>query len=245
MAYHIFTRFFQIILFYKNWPIKVLNHRLLTSKQIILKLRNGLKFRIQSNSDDDGIVEELFTKEPYTPKGFQIKRGDIVFDIGAQKGVFTVYACSKGAKVYSYEPLPRNFYFLTENVKLNQYKAALSQLAVADKSGEQDFYMSKGSGSHSLFFKTNNSIRVKTTTLDAEIKKHSLKVIDILKLDCEGAEFSILYSAKNLRKIRKIAMEYHESEKNKITDLAAYLKKQGFLVEIKKNYLYAINKIKE
>ena len=103
------SRFFQIISFYKNWHVKMLNHRLLATKQIILRLRNGLTFRVQSNSDDDGIVEELFLRRPYTPQGFDIKQGDIVFDIGAQKGFFTVYACSKGEKVYIYEPLTKNF----------------------------------------------------------------------------------------------------------------------------------------
>lgn len=54
--------------------------------------------------------------------------------------------------------------------------------------------------------------------------------IDFLKIDCEGCEFILFQkiSLNNLRKINKIAMEFHESENNKIENITSKLKLAGF-----------------
>src|SRR3989344_3768503 len=231
-----------IIGLYKNWGARIANHRIAKSGTLMLYLRNGLKFKIQRNTDDDAIVDELFIEEPYTKKaGFVIKTGYTVFDIGGQKGIFTNYAFSKGASVYTYEPFPVNYSFLKDNLRMNGFsdKNAYKK-AVSNKSGQAILHLSEGSGSHSLFSKTGKLVKVETTSLDREIKSNKIKVIDLLKLDCEGAEYPIIYGSKLLPKVvKRISMEWHPIEGYKIEDLKKHLERNGFRVILNKNYLYA------
>ena len=73
--------------------------------------------------------------------------------------------------------------------------------------------------------------------------------IDFLKIDCEGAEYEILFSLskKELHKIKKISMEAHNYGKYTGEDLARFLQKNNFKVKLIHDgkmfgRIYAINK---
>ena len=89
----------------------------------------GLKFDCDSPVET-WRVTTLFTKEPGTIAWLdkEVKEGDVLFDIGANIGLYSVYAASKGAKVYAFEPHIINAAKLLLNTSLNTFKSSVSEL---------------------------------------------------------------------------------------------------------------------
>ena len=54
---------------------------------------------------------------------------------------------------------------------------------------------------------------LRTLTLEQLMQEHGLDHIDVLKLDCEGSEFSILRATQSLDRIGLIVGEYHDRER--------------------------------
>jgi len=74
-------------------------------------------------------AETLLTKEPETIEWIDtMEDGDVLFDIGANVGVYTLYAAiNKKVKVKAFEPLAANYYLINRNIEKN----GLSDVATA------------------------------------------------------------------------------------------------------------------
>ena len=178
-------------------------------------------------------IEEVigtFIRRDYGP----VKAGTTVVDVGASLGSFSLYAAKAGAKVLSYEPAPSSFELLKANIKLNSLQKSISayKQGVAGKSGKREFVISKFSPLSSFYVEQGDKVSVDCVSLKDIFKKHNLKTIDILKLDCEGAEYEILYQTPKsiLDKISEIRLEYHVLPQKlaNAKSLGAYLKRNGF-----------------
>jgi len=66
-----------------------------------------------------GTLHEICTDRLYFQEGVSILPGDIVFDVGANIGVFALCAAKQGAHVYAYEPIPATFELLQQNIHLH------------------------------------------------------------------------------------------------------------------------------
>ena len=64
-------------------------------------------------------LHEIFVDKLYFQEGISILPGDIVLDVGANIGVFTLFAAKQGAQVYAYEPIPPTFEVLQHNMHLH------------------------------------------------------------------------------------------------------------------------------
>jgi FkbM family methyltransferase len=152
------------------------------------------------------LVTEIFEKT--------IRKGDVVLDIGANIGYYTLIAARKiGAegRVYAFEPEPANFELLKKNVKLNNYRnVVLENKAVSNKNGTSKLYIHPTStGGHSLTQKSDVQIQVETVTVDSYFEK--MERIDLVKMDIEGAETLVIQGMSDvLRKNKqlKIIMEF-------------------------------------
>ena len=65
-------------------------------------------------------LHEIFVDKLYLQGGVSILPGDIVLDVGANIGVFTLFAAKQGAQVYAYEPVPPTFEVLQHNIRLHR-----------------------------------------------------------------------------------------------------------------------------
>src|SRR6516162_290896 len=65
-------------------------------------------------------LHEVFVDKLYFQEGVSILPGDIVLDVGANIGVFTLLAAKQGAEVYAYEPVPPTFEVLHHNIRLHR-----------------------------------------------------------------------------------------------------------------------------
>lgn len=84
-------------------------------------------------------VESLLTKEPETIAWINcFKAGDIFFDVGANVGMYTIYAAAVSkALVYAFEPESQNYSLLNENIYLNGLYSRVRAfpIAIANQSG--------------------------------------------------------------------------------------------------------------
>lgn len=208
----------------------------------LYKFRDGTKIRVHPNSKGlNYVFYSAYLKREYDGlKMFEIKADDIVIDIGAHLGFFTIKAAKTAVNgtVYAFEPFSMHYKLLEENIVSNQFNnVKLFNRAVTDKDGELSFFYTMiGDPGDTSLFKINPEEKtyeekVKTISLQDFFQKEKLDRCDFLKIDCEGAEYSILMSAdrNTLNKIQKIAMEWHRFEPEQSPQkLAEFLKENGF-----------------
>ncbi len=220
----------------KNWPVFLLNYLGIKNTNETYLFRNGLKIKT-NESIDTATIFVLIIKEDYG----DFEKEKTMIDIGTNIGTFTLYAAKKtNATIYSYEPMPKTFKTLSENIKINNFGKRIKayNLGVAAKKGRRTLFIDSGSPFNSMYSenKKSKSISIDCTTLDDLFAKNKIKSCDLLKMDCEGAEYEIIYNAKEetLSRIKKIRMEYHHNSDEKgydIKSLVDYLAKKGFVVE--------------
>jgi hypothetical protein len=97
-------------------------------------------------------------------------------------------------------------------------------------------FVSHNSGGHSLHgSETQPKITIRTMTLAGFLAEKGITKVDYLKIDCEGGEYDILFTADDdvFSKISKIGMECHGlDETRSINTMATFLKGKGFEVEL-------------
>lgn len=124
----------------------------------------------------------------------QLQEGDVVLDVGANIGYYTLLAARKvGAKgrVYAFEPDPTNFSLLRRNVELNGYSnVTLVNQAVGETSGYLKLYLSDvNAGDHRTYESAGNrrAITIPCTSIDDYFKGQERK-LDFIKMDIQGFE---------------------------------------------------------
>lgn len=184
---------------------KVTNRPLLISK-----FEN---FVIKSFSDTvDGVAYQAIERiEPQTRKIFMqnVRKSDIVFDIGAQYGLYTLLASKLAydGLVYAFEPEDDNFYLLVMNVSDNKCSNVYVKKLLIDKeSGKKELIVYRGSDSHSLYLHPRQPIRcrisVSSMSIDDFVKEENVYP-DFLKIDAEGNEYNVLLGASELLSRKK------------------------------------------
>ena len=161
-------------------------------------------------NDDLGnhILARDFEQPEYAFVGRFLKPGMTVLDIGANQGLYTLLASSRvGPKglVISFEPSPRERRRLHLDVWMNFCSNVRVQpVALGATAGLMELFVVHGgeTGCNSLrppAVKGRTSrVSVKVETLDGFIFCHELDRVDFIKMDVEGAEWSVLQGAQRL-----------------------------------------------
>lgn len=232
---------FGIINVIKNYPLWFKNYFKLNKNQFsTYVLKNNLKIKIQSANFN--IINHLINYDVYNMN--LIKSTDIVVDIGAQVGTFSILASKiVEGQVYAFEPTNENFDILNENIIQNKITNITPiKKAIFSKSCEKKISICTcegGAGSHSFYDETSEKTEtVICTTLQDFMIRYNLEKIDFLKMDCEGSEYEILFNMPKdtLKKIKYISMEVHTIKEHKVTDLINFLKSQDYIVQVMKLY---------
>lgn len=199
---------------------------------------NKKQLQIQIRSDaDESVFGEIFLDKDYGRLDETIKAAkNAIIDIGAHIGLFSIYASTINSltPIYAYEPEEENYKTLKENIEQNKIKNIHPKnLAISAKEGQIDLYINEDSHNHSII-KTDEKHpkrKVQSTTLQRITEK--LQTIDLVKMDCEGAEFEIIASTPKeiFKKIKTIYIEYHEYKEDlEAKNLRATLEKIGYKV---------------
>jgi FkbM family methyltransferase len=208
------------------------------------------EFYCRINKDDFKIMtiheDDIITR--FTPK-----EGDIVIDIGAHIGLYTIISSKRvgaNGKVVAIEADPENFEMLNSNIKLNQLTNVIPlNYAVYSKETKIKLYLPSG---ESGFTKYNTImpnwintqekfVEVNANTLDylLQLNKIRQEEVNWIKIDVEGAEFEVLKGATNvLSKSKDVAilMELHGPPHIYRPKVEELVNLYNFKIEFEKSY---------
>jgi len=231
----------KVVLFVKNRKDYFYDIYCKNKKGKIIYEVKDKKYLTRAKTKDRDIFAEIVLGNEYFTNEIELNEKSVVFDVGAQAGIFSVFISDKAGKVFSFEPVPQNFELLEENIRLNvlEKKVKTFNLAVSGKKGKEKIFLSENnSGGHSVYGK-GKFVEAQTITLKDVFEENKLEECDLLKMDVEGAEYDIFYSLeeKYVRKIKRIAMECHkiDSEKKNTAFLVKFLRTKGFKVKERKS----------
>ena len=237
----------------RNWPSALIDHAGMSRRPYVCRLRNGLRFHVRAGTDDSRVTFEIFVQGCY--QAARVRPGATIIDIGANIGLFSLVAAQKAATVLAFEPEPENFAILQKNCRLNEaHNVTARQLAVSDTSGVSRLYLPDNdglTGRHSLYSgRGSRSLEVSCATLDEIVADGGYECVDLVKLDCEGSEYGILFGVRisTLNRVRQIIVEcgkFQSNSKNSQEELAKYLNGLGFSTESHDKILYASKPVAE
>jgi FkbM family methyltransferase len=168
---------------------------------------NGLRLLVKANED---VGRELYFFHNFEPQESnfvlqQIRDSDICVDIGANIGFYTLCFGKQAVRgtVHSFEPVPLSYHLMAVNVLSNGLSNIVANnYAVGDTNGESEFCVA-GDGAFSSLIDTGRkpiieTMKTRVVTLDSYCHDHNLARVDILKVDVEGAEMSVLRGSGSL-----------------------------------------------
>lgn len=220
---------------------------------------NNNKYYIQNTSDPStlGSIKEIIKENEYKLNNFNNIKDATFIDIGANCGIATIILAKQNPEstVISFEPDKKVFEFLTNNIQLNDLKNVILHNKAVSKKGIKtiNLYMnSVCSGGNTTYsdpdtfkkYNADNNIniyQVECISLDEIIDNYKINNIELLKIDCEGAEYDILYNSNYFRNkfVKNIVGEFHDLNYNtqiknnqNSKDLIKYCEKYTNIVNI-------------
>jgi FkbM family methyltransferase len=217
---------------------------LLGRRTAVVRLRDGSQFKIRSLMDL-WILKETCLDKNYERAIPTPGEDWTIIDIGAGVGDFCICAawCHPRRTIAAFKPFPESYRLLQENLRLNRIgNVRAFECAVSARSGPMLLQTATGlAGQHRTVVESDPkrpALSIEAVTLEDAFRKAGIARCDLLKVDCEGGEFDIFFSAppEMLRRIERIAMEYHDGFTPHFhTELAAFFEQNGFSVELRVN----------
>src|SRR5215203_1726057 len=192
---------------------------------------------------EDDIIEH------FTPK-----EGDVVVDIGANIGRYTIISSKRvgaNGKVVAIEAHPGNFEMLKSNIKLNQLTNVIPlNYAAYSKETKINLYLPDEQSGYTMHHsimsnyvftkykdKTEDKfVEVSANTLDYLLQLNEITDVNWVKIDVEGAEFEVLKGASNvLSKSKDIALliEVHGLDNHR--PILEFVSSYNFKIEFEKS----------
>jgi FkbM family methyltransferase len=183
-------------------------------------------------------------RDKYEDGDVRIEVGDIVIDVGANIGEFSLTAFRQGASVViGIEPDDSAFQCLSLN--LGSFDSVeLHKLGLGDREGVMDFFVASESNDSS-FIRPPRHTAIKSVpvkTLDTLVKESKLPRIDFLKIEGEGMEPEILSgAAAALERTRKVAVDVSPERHgvSPVRECKAVLSAHGFQTWMRGMVLFA------
>ncbi len=246
-AYY-FWSVLEIIGGVRNWPAMLgllLRRKDVAEHEVILR-NPPVRLAIRG-AMDLWAVKETFIDRFYTRYGGEVQDGWTLMDIGAGVGDFSILAAHShpSVRVLAFEPFAGSFELLCKNIEANHLENIKPfEQAVWREAGMVTLDQTDG---EPLQISSNQAggdrmpQAVSAVSLQDVLEKQNIDRIDLLKLDCEGAEYPILMGAvqETLSKVDRIIMEYHnlDEERNHLT-LGASLLDAGYRVFVWENFVH-------
>lgn len=190
----------------------------------------------------------LYSEGPYEGYGIKLNVGDIVFDVGANIGIFSALALKRGAeKVYAFEPVPYAIEYLKKTKEYNDKddKLKIIPYAVANRNMEIFITIDEDNITTASLIRNiekGKKIRVEAITLDSFVEENKLNKVDFIKADIEGAERYMIAGAKRVLKEFKPKLAictYHLPDDREILTKLIFEANPSYEIKYSKYKLYA------
>ena len=196
-----------------------------------IRLKNGAELILSGHELDIVVAFEVFCYQVYP-----VERDTVVVDVGANIGLFSLYAAMNGAtKVYAFEPNHEAYRCMLKNIEGNALQRRIVPYRHAITSRSNEVVLIPKTASPQNRIARGSAIddgheSVSTMSLDDIVLQHGISRIDLLKMDCEGCEYDILggTSASTFSRIGRVILEYHDGREG---ELEKTLARHGFRLE--------------
>jgi FkbM family methyltransferase len=202
---------------------------------------NGYKAILRKGSSDFALF--CAPREEEIADYLKINDYETFVDVGANVGAYCLKIANeyknKSVKIIAIEAHPENYKTLCKNIEINKFTNIHPiNKAVSDQKGFVTMYERKAFSRiqpewYTIHETINGnqldrrySLQIESDTLDAILDEYK---VDFVKIDIEGAEIEALKGATNtLKQLRKIIIEIHENNFDKVKDILRY---HGFEIE--------------
>jgi FkbM family methyltransferase len=192
-------------------------------------------------------AERLLEKEPDMLHWINanMKSGEVLYDIGANIGEYSLYGALRNVEVVAFEPESSTYAILNKNIHLNKFDNKIKALNVALHDEDRISYLNisnyqPGKSCHTFHNQVNQDLKpfspafrqyVVGMKMDTLLEKYSLPFPDHVKIDVDGNEHKIIKGMENIlsdKRLKSIAVEINMNldEHMKIINI---LKSSGFV----------------
>ncbi len=210
-----------------------------------LKLDN-YQFFVRNTDEATRIYNEKFIKEEYKVdlEGLE----PVIIDAGAHIGITSVYfkKLYPECTILAFEPDKTNYLLYKKNISINKLnKIKCLNFALSDEDNTTTMYTRDKSESTWTWANTiikgiwgpNNPYNVPITVQSVKLSRYINTPVDLLKLDIEGAEESVLKELENkLNLVKNIIFEYHgtkySTKINKIDRILLFLLRHNYEINV-------------
>jgi len=183
----------------------------------------------------------LFTKEPATIQWIEgMKAGEVMYDIGANVGSYSILAGVKGMKVFAFEPEAENYALLCKNLSLNGIEPNAYCMALSDEEKAGTLYAGQreaGGACHSFGQSIGHDLRERNSVftqgcfgipLDTLVER-GLPHPQHIKIDVDGLEYKVIKGAEKtlMNGVKSLLVEVNPSLPQHV-EMIDYLTGLGF-----------------
>jgi FkbM family methyltransferase len=198
------------------------------------------------------VFKEIFLNDVYSMDQLagSLPWKPVVIDIGGNAGYFTLFLLARmgEAQVYAYEAVPANCRLFQQHLDMNPQLKGMVEVyhraVTGSPAATVTLYLETAAGNavtasvYNDFTKDNTYIaEVPCITLAEILAANRLAKVDLVKVDCEGSEYPIIYETPPhvWERIDRMAIEVHnlDNEKRNMASLEGYLASLGYTL---KNY---------
>ncbi len=234
---------------FTNWPL-YFKQKYFKSDANPVYVTKGNNLAIEVPAHFFFVFKEIFMEDFYEIDELMkhVPASPVVVDIGANVGFFSflIAAKAKNAKVFAFEPMTINQKLFQENLRRNKdvkHAITVEQKAVTgiETPSVKLFFDDRNENTEipsvfADFSKENTqSTEVPAISLKKIIEQNQLQSIDVLKLDCEGSEYPILYNSPEeiWPLIKCLCIEVHEIDTatRNYKSLSAFLTNKNFKIK--------------
>ena len=219
---------------------------------IIKKQLHGKTFYFFNTPTIEALVNEIFSDNYHILQSkVEIYPGDVILDLGANEGVFTIMMAGlfPSARIIALEPVGRTYKQLLANISINHINPAsiqTYQLGIGGSARDEhitiDNVHSGGSSVYMTPYAASHTETIHLTTLDELFKTQAINRCKILKIDVEGMEHETLLQTSVLPKVDHVVAEIHINKRLQeagysIEKLASHIQSQTNLLHYEKCYM--------
>lgn len=185
----------------------------------VLRYKNGVLFKLSD------------LQKEYLTDNLKFGKEDVIVDVGANVGEYTMFWEKRGCKCISLEPDHTEFIALKKNVD----KGTIFNMGAWHSQGELIFYHKNETADSSLIETSNFDYKSKIEVITLDLALDTVPVISLLKLEAEGAEPEVIQGSKNvLLRTKYITVDVGEergvNEESTLPDVVNSLIPLGFKV---------------